>query len=80
MYAGKPNQPMADLAIAQLGPEGLMIGDRPDSDGDFARRAGYRFALVLSGVTTAAEASQLDPPPDLVAPDVVTLIASEFGV
>ncbi len=80
VYAGKPNQPMADLAIARLGPEGLMIGDRPDSDGAFARRAGYRFALVLSGVTTAAEAAKLDPPPAIIAADAVTLLASEFGV
>jgi ribonucleotide monophosphatase NagD (HAD superfamily) len=29
----------------------VMVGDRDDTDGAFARTLGCRFALVLSGVT-----------------------------
>jgi 4-nitrophenyl phosphatase len=77
--AGKPHQPMADLAIARIGPDALMIGDRDDTDGEFARRAGFRFAMVLSGVTSAAGAASLDPAPDIVAGDVAALLAAEVG-
>lgn len=80
IYAGKPNAPMAELAVSRLGPEGLMIGDRQDTDGLFARRTGYRFALVLSGVTSGREAETLDPAPDVIAADVATLLRSEIGV
>ncbi len=80
VYAGKPHRPMADLAIARLGSEGLMIGDRDDTDGDFARAAGYRFGMVLSGVTTAAEAAMLDPAPDVIATDAAELLSQEVGV
>lgn len=79
-FAGKPHQPMADLAIERLGSEGLMIGDRDDTDGDFARIAGYRFGMVLSGVTSAEEAAELDPAPDVIAADAAVLLAAEVGV
>ena len=31
--AGKPHHPIAELVRAQLGPSGLMVGDRADTDG-----------------------------------------------
>lgn len=70
--AGKPNAPMADLVRARLGSEGVMVGDRPDTDGRFARVLGYRFALVHTGVTLAHEV--IDPTPDLVAADLRALV------
>lgn len=70
--AGKPFAPMADLVRALLGDEGTMVGDRPETDGRFAVALGYRFALVLTGVSTTAEG--MDPEPDLVAPDLPTLV------
>jgi 4-nitrophenyl phosphatase len=66
--AGKPNAPMADLVRARLGDDGVMVGDRPDTDGRFARVLGYRFALVHTGVTLAHEV--VDPLPDIVAADL----------
>ena len=48
------------------------MGDRPDTDGRFARALGYRFALVHTGVTPAGV--PVDPVPDLVAPDLRTLV------
>ena len=59
--AGKPHHPIAELVRAQLGPSGLMVGDRADTDGLFAGVVGYDFALVLSGVTTEADLPT-DPP------------------
>jgi len=40
--------------------EMVMVGDRSDTDGGFARTLGARFALVLSGVTDTAEGVDAD--------------------
>ena len=71
--AGKPHQTMADLVRARLGPDGTVVGDRADTDGLFARRLGYRFALVLSGVTTTADLP-VQPEPDEVAASLADLV------
>ena len=73
VVAGKPHAPMADLVRAIGGERGTMVGDRPETDGAFATRLGYRFALVLTGVTTAADLP-VDPPPDVVAPSLAALV------
>jgi ribonucleotide monophosphatase NagD (HAD superfamily) len=56
----------------RCGPVGVMIGDRPDTDGAFATALGWRFALVLTGVT--ASPHDVEPAPDLVAADLATLV------
>ena len=61
---GKPYEPMAQL-VRELCPnvlpeEMVMIGDRSDTDGGFARILGARFAMVLSGVMTAEEGGDAD--------------------
>jgi 4-nitrophenyl phosphatase len=71
--AGKPYAPMADLVRARFGPAGWVVGDRPDTDGRFARALGYRFALVLSGVTGPSDLP-VTPEPDRVAPDLAVLV------
>lgn len=75
VVAGKPYEPMAALVRERLR-EGLagsvFVGDRPSTDGRMARALGVRFALVLSGIS--ADAEHADPPPDLVAPDLATLV------
>lgn len=73
VVAGKPYPPMARLVRERLGDDGVMVGDRPDTDGRFAVALGYRFALVLTGVTTAADG--VDPRPDVVAPDLAAVVA-----
>ena len=73
VVAGKPHHPMVDLVRAIGGEHGTMVGDRPETDGAFAVRLGYRFALVLTGVTTAADLP-VDPPPDVVAPSLAALV------
>jgi glycerol 3-phosphatase-2 len=75
--AGKPNEPAAASVRARLGDSGIMVGDRPDTDGRFALTLGYRFGLVLSGVTLA-EDLPTDPPADVVALDLATLVSREL--
>lgn len=69
VIAGKGHRPMVDLVRARCGATGVVVGDRPDTDGRFAREIGYRFALVLSGVTTEDDLPVV-PPPDLVVADL----------
>jgi HAD superfamily hydrolase (TIGR01450 family) len=75
--AGKPERPMADLVRDRLGATGVVVGDRPSTDGAFADALGWPFALVLSGVTgrnaRAGGESIPDPPPPFVADDLSSL-------
>ena len=74
--AGKPHPPMAALVRDLLGEHGWVVGDRADTDGGLAAAMGWRFALVLSGVTTADEAVGLVPAPELVADDLAAVVAA----
>ncbi len=77
MIAGKPERAMFDLGMERLGTtpqETLVIGDRLETDIAGGQNVGCRTALVLSGVTTPAEAQAWTPPPDLIAPDLTTLV------
>ena len=73
--AGKPYAPMCETVWRRLGRDrpAVVVGDRPDTDGRFARALGYEFALVLSGVTHAA--SGADPQPDYVGNDAFEVVA-----
>jgi 4-nitrophenyl phosphatase len=73
VVAGKPHEPMVRLLRARLGDDGVVVGDRPDTDGRFAGALGYRFGLVLSGVTGAGDLP-VDPVPDWVADDLLRLV------
>ena len=64
IVAGKPHEPMARL-VAQMTDDTstddmVMIGDRIDTDGAFARTLGCPFMLVLSGSTSAQNAGTID--------------------
>lgn len=76
--AGKPHRPIVDLVRARFGDEGLVVGDRPDTDGAFAEALGWRFGLVLSGVTTA-EDLPVTPAPSIVADDLAALVDALVG-
>jgi HAD superfamily hydrolase (TIGR01450 family) len=78
--AGKPNDAMVEMVRDRLGDDvdsAVLVGDRPSTDGQLARRLGVDFALVLSG--TAAE--ELDDPQDadaeFVADDLASLVDDE---
>ena len=76
--AGKPYAAMAELVRRLAGPEGIAVGDRADTDGRFAQALGYRFGLVLTGVTGATDPTP-DPAPDEIAPDLLTLVRHLLG-
>jgi HAD superfamily hydrolase (TIGR01450 family) len=76
VVAGKPYRPMVEFLRAGLGDHGTIVGDRPDTDGRLARALGWRFALVLTGVTSA-EDLPIEPTPDDVADDLAALVARE---
>lgn len=77
VVAGKPHPPMARLVRDRLGDEGVVVGDRPDTDGRFAAALGYRFALVLTGVTAAVRS--VDPVADVVAPDLAAVVDADLA-
>lgn len=76
--AGKPHVPMAELIRARGGDQGIMVGDRPATDGLFAKNLGYRFGLVLSGVT-GPDDLPVEPTPDFVATDLQHLVETVLG-
>ncbi|MXV90672.1 MAG: HAD hydrolase-like protein, partial [Acidimicrobiia bacterium] len=70
VLAGKPNEATVSCLRGRLGDgPGIVIGDRPDSDGLLAEALGFEFTLVLTGVTTA-EDLPVQPVPALVAEDL----------
>jgi HAD superfamily hydrolase (TIGR01450 family) len=73
VVAGKPHAPMAALVRTIGGDAGTMVGDRPETDGAFAAELGYRFALVLTGVT-GADDLPVTPAPDVVADSLSALV------
>jgi 4-nitrophenyl phosphatase len=72
--AGKPAPPMVALVRDRFGEQGVMVGDRPSTDGALADALGWPFALVLSGVAgSRGEEAVPEPPPPFVAPDLAEL-------
>jgi 4-nitrophenyl phosphatase len=75
--AGKPFPPTAALVHARFGPDGVMVGDRPSTDGAMATALHWPFALVLSGVAAAVPDGGGEPipapPPPFVADDLAAL-------
>ena len=75
--AGKPEPATVALVRTRFGDHGVVVGDRPSSDGALAAALGWQFGLVLSGVTAAiappgGEAIP-SPPPPYVASDLGAL-------
>lgn len=81
IYAGKPAPYLIDLAHKQLGTnssETLVVGDRIETDIAGGQAAGLPVALVLSGVSTLAEAITWNPKIDFIASDLQALIMELF--
>jgi HAD superfamily hydrolase (TIGR01450 family) len=76
--AGKPHPAAAAFVKSRLGPVGVVVGDRPDTDGLFAGAVGARFALVLTGVT-AKEDLPVEPKPDVVGHDLAAVVDQLLG-
>jgi HAD superfamily hydrolase (TIGR01450 family) len=73
---GKPEPGIFNTALDRVGPgRALMVGDRLDSDLGGAAAAGLDAAIVLTGVTTRAQAEAArDPAPVAVAESLYELV------
>jgi len=77
IVAGKPYPFLMELSLEKLGTsrkESLVVGDRLETDIAAGQGAGIPCALVLSGVSTRAEAEKWVPKIDLIADDLVSLL------
>jgi 4-nitrophenyl phosphatase len=77
LIMGKPSPAMYQLALERLGTspaETLVVGDRLETDIAGAQAIGCRTALVLSGVSTETDAIAWQPPPDIIAKDLASLV------
>jgi glycerol-1-phosphatase len=74
--AGKPSPAMADLVRGRFGTRGVVVGDRPSTDGALADELGWPFALVLSGVTGRVAPLGGESIPDAAPPIVGDDLAS----
>lgn len=76
LVIGKPGRPMFDLALEITGTtlqETAMLGDRLDTDIDGAAEIGLKTIMVLTGVSTRAEAEQNRCKPDFIFDDLIAL-------
>lgn len=74
---GKPGRPMFELALELAGSsiqETAMLGDRLDTDIDGAGDMGLKTIMVLTGVSTRAEAEQNRVKPDLIVENLPALM------
>lgn len=55
VVAGKPEPPTVALVRGRVGLRGVMVGDRPSTDGALAAALGWPFALVASEATGTDE-------------------------
>ena len=73
--AGKPEPPTAAMVRRRLGSRGVMIGDRPSTDGAMAAVLGWPFALVLSGIGGHDPDEPVPTPaPPFVGEDLAALV------
>lgn len=76
-YAGKPYPYIIELALERLGlpkEQALVVGDRLETDIAAGQAVGCPSAFVLSGISTLAQAQAWNPPMDVIATDLETLV------
>lgn len=86
-FAGKPEAPTVAMVRRRLGAVGVMVGDRPSTDGALAAALGWPFGLVLSGIGghDPHEPVPTPPPPFLgadlaeIAPALLAHLAAGGG-
>ncbi len=72
---GKPNPPILHAALERAGGgRPLVVGDRLETDVDGAANAGWDAALVLTGISTRAEAEAASHRPTYVLDDLSGLL------
>ena len=63
---------MVGIIRERFGDVGVVVGDRPSTDGALAEALGWPFALVLSGVTASVAPPGGEAIPDPAPPFVDT--------
>jgi 4-nitrophenyl phosphatase len=77
VYAGKPYPYLMEMALERLGTkreETLVVGDRLETDIAAGQAVGCPTALVLSGVSTQAQAEAWKPRPSHIVQDLEALV------
>ncbi len=77
IIAGKPFTPIMELSLERLGTrkeETLVVGDRLETDIAAGHNVGCPTALVLSGVSTRAQAEAWKQKIDVIAGDLTSLV------
>lgn len=77
VICGKPSPEMYQIALERMGlraDEALVVGDRVETDIAGAQELGCPSALVLSGVTSPAQAAAWQPQPDWVLADLEAVV------
>ena len=77
IYAGKPFPFLMEMALERLGTKNentLVVGDRLETDIAAGQAVGCPTALVLSGVSTRAQAQAWNPRPDFIVEDLDALV------
>jgi 4-nitrophenyl phosphatase len=77
IVAGKPFPFLMELSLEKLGTkkkETLVVGDRLETDIAAGQAVGCPCALVLSGVSTRAQAEMWSPNIDVIADDLSSLV------
>jgi glycerol-1-phosphatase len=77
--AGKPEVPMAELVLKLAQDVSMVVGDRPATDGLFAKRLGVSYGLVYSGVTPETHGT-LEHDPDVDGKNLAGIVRRVLGV
>jgi 4-nitrophenyl phosphatase len=78
LVIGKPSPVMVEACLELMGvgkEAAVMLGDRLDTDILAGQRAGVRTVMVLTGVSTVAEAQATGIVPDVIVPTLAPLTA-----
>jgi 4-nitrophenyl phosphatase len=78
LVVGKPSPVMIEACLELMGVDkaaAVMLGDRLDTDILAGQRAGVRTVMVLTGVSTVAEAQATGIVPDVIVPTLAPLTA-----
>ena len=77
VYAGKPFPFLMEMSLERLGTkkeQTLVVGDRLETDIAAGQAVGCPTALVLSGVSTRAQAEAWKPAPSFIIQDLEALV------